>query len=250
MLPIEFQKAIEKLKKLAEYDEYRGAFVFGSAARDEVTEDSDLDVKVLVAGENACEQINHPFIGSIKLDLTFQTEKTMADQIDANVKSNRVPMIAESLILFDKDGTVTRLKKESLAARARKFTPEEYQLQQFLIYHLNDKVERNLLKEPSASLLSMNIGLNDLFKIHYGLAGRWWVSSKRLLRDLKTWDVAAAELLERLLVAPDVKSKFPIWSKLIDHITTPMGGRMPIEDNICACPICSAHLASLAEIGR
>ena len=83
MLPKKFQKALIILTKLKRYDRYVGAFVFGSVARGEATDMSDLDVKVIVRKDNTCHHINHPFLEGIKLDITFLSFQQLEQEIQA-----------------------------------------------------------------------------------------------------------------------------------------------------------------------
>lgn len=247
MIPERFQAAIEKIRALASHDRYVGAFVFGSVARGEANEYSDLDVKVITSEDSSCKEINHPFIDGIKLDLTFESLKQIEEHFEKEQKAKvgKIPMLAESIILFDKTGELAKLKERLLREEPDVITKEKYQLSQFMIYHANDKVERNLVTDPASAMLCMGIEVNDLLKIHYRLHKKWRVSSKRLLSDLQSWDPVLADLLKSFALATDVREKFSYWSKIIDHITVPMGGRQNIEDNNCDCEQCKRDLICL-----
>jgi hypothetical protein len=91
----------------------------------------------------------------------------------------------------------------------------------------------------------MGINVNNLLKIHYRLHKKWRISNKRLLHDLQSWDPELAEILTSFSLAGNVTEKFSYWSKIIDHITIPMGGRQNIEDNNCDCAQCCDDLANL-----
>lgn len=52
VIPERFQAAYQHIKQLEQYERYIGAFIFGSLARGEATEKSDLDVQVLVDEDN------------------------------------------------------------------------------------------------------------------------------------------------------------------------------------------------------
>jgi hypothetical protein len=97
----------------------------------------------------------------------------------------------------------------------------------------------------SAALLAMHVGLNDLLHYHYQIQRRWWVSSKRLLADLRCWAPPLARLIEQFLTAREVHPKFTWWLAIIDHILEPTGGRQPIVENSCACSVCQHDLSML-----
>lgn len=72
-MPERFRIAYEAVKKLERYDRYRAAYIFGSIARGQATQHSDLDVHVVVDEDNACTNVNHPIIAGVKLDLSFRS---------------------------------------------------------------------------------------------------------------------------------------------------------------------------------
>lgn len=116
-----------------------------------------------------------------------------------------------------------------------------------MFFHGNDKVQRNLEADPITALLVMHVGLNEFLKYHYQLQQHWWVSSKRLLADLRQWDLPLAQLLDQFVTTSDVHVKFTHWSAIIDHIAKPLGGRQPIAENNCTCAVCQRDLAFFKE---
>lgn len=241
-----FQAAYQAIQRLASYDRYLGAFIFGSLARQEATEQSDCDVQVIIDEDNPCTNINHPLIEGIKLDLTFLSLAQLKARTQSEMEQReRMPMIAEALIVFDKTNQLATIQKQAQQTLPMKTHPEELQFLQFMFFHGNDKVERNLEADPLTALLVMHVGLNEFLKYHYRINQKWWVSSKRLLNDLHGWDLPLAELLEHFVTTSEVHTKFACWSAIIDHILEPLGGRQPIVENNCACSMCQRDLAAL-----
>jgi hypothetical protein len=115
----------------------------------------------------------------------------------------------------------------------------------FMFYHGNNKVERNLEADPVTALFVMHVGLNEFLKYHYQLQQRWWVSSKRMLADLRDWDLLLAQLVEQFIATCEVRAKYACWSAIIDHILEPLGGRQPIAENNCNCAVCQQYLAMM-----
>ncbi|MDP3989466.1 MAG: nucleotidyltransferase domain-containing protein [bacterium] len=245
MLPKHFIQAIEKIKNIERHERYHGAFIFGSVARGNVTEKSDLDINVVTNEDNPCESINHPFINRIKLDITFLSQGQLARRTEQESKSGRIPMIAESTVVFDKTGALTDLRKRYMKVEAPKYTAKEHQSQQFMIYHANDKVERNLTQDPDSAMLAMHVGINDLLKIYYRLNGKWWISNKRILDDLDEWDKKLAILLRKFLSPSGVREKFTVWSKIVNYVTVPMGGKKNVAELNCSCKNCKENLRML-----
>ena len=250
-IPTRFLAAYQSIARLEKYDRYLAAYIFGSFARGETTEHSDLDVNVIVDEDNSCININHPIIGGVKLDLTFISLRQLRARTDFQMKEReRIPWIAETHIVFDKTSELAKLQEQARQVKPKKILPEEYQFIQFMFYHGNDKVERNLATDPTMSLFVMHVGLNDFLKYHYQLQQRWWVSSKRMLADLQCWDAPLAQLVENFSTTSDVQTKFTYWSAIIDHILAPIGGRQSITENNCDCEVCRKDLSMIYSSGQ
>ncbi len=245
-LPQRFRSAYMSVENLQSQPRYLGAFIFGSLARGEATAESDFDVKVVTDEDSSCININHPMINGVKLDITFQSLAQLAALIDQQLnQAVRMPMIAESIIVFDKTGGLMVLKERAQDAQPKKAAPKDYQLIQFIAYHVDNKVLRQINVDQAGALISMGMGLNELVKLHYQIHGRWGVSDKWLLSDLESWDVAFPPLLRDFALAGNVDTKFALWEKIIDYILVPIGGRQPIAENNCQCKQCLVDLANL-----
>ena len=250
-VPTRFQPALTAVERLAADDRYLGALVFGSVAEGTTTEASDFDVRVVVDDENACKNISHPRIGGVKLDITFSSLRQLEEQTDQETKSGeRPPMIAGGLIVFDKTGDLTRVLARADAVQAPAYDPAFAQFDSFMLYHANDKVERALTTDPESSLYSMHATIGSVLDIHYSARHRFKVSSKRLLADLDQWDAVLASLLRRFVATSEVQPKFELWTLILDHVAHSLGGRQPIEENVCDCSLCAADLKALTSAAQ
>lgn len=81
--------------------------------------------------------------------------------------------------------------------------------------------------------------------MHFKLHGKWWVSSKNVLKQLDVWDGELAGLVRRFVQATDISVKYDHWTEIIDYIAKPMGGRQLISENNCGCEVCMYDLESL-----
>ena len=90
----------------------------------------------------------------------------------------------------------------------------------------------------------MHTGLAELFDIDRRLQGRWEVSSKRLLLELRATDPRLAGLVEAFVVTADPHAKYQLWTDIVAHIARPLGGWADAE-NTCDCIVCRADLAAL-----
>jgi predicted nucleotidyltransferase len=243
-IPERFRAAYRAVEQLEQYDRYQAAYIFGSVARGQATQHSDLDVHVVVDEDNACTNVNHPIIEGVKLDLSFRSMRQVREQTQQTIElRERPPWIADAIIVFDKTKELTQLQVQTRQAQPKSISPKEYQWIQFMFFHGDDKVRRNLEEDPITALFAMHVGLNDFLHYHYQLHQRWWLSSKRLLADLRQWDAPLAHLLEQFVTTADVHSKFAHWTAIIDHILEPLGGRQPIAENNCDCEVCQRDLA-------
>lgn len=245
-LPKRYNEAYGRVEKLQQEERYLGAFIFGSGARGDITDDSDFDVKVIVDEDNSCTNINHPVINGIKLDLTFQSFAQLKSFTEAEVKKGeRIPMVAESVVIFDITGELTELRKQAQEAKPKKATSEDHQIIQFMIYHTDNKVSRLMKVDEAAAIISMGLGIGELIKNHYFIQGKWRVSDKRLFTDLEQWDPELLDLLRECVLAPNTESKYGAWGRAIDYILAPIGGRQPISENNCHCEVCTQDLKQL-----
>jgi predicted nucleotidyltransferase len=242
-LNLKYDLIYQKVESLADNKRYLGAFVFGSYARGEQDKNSDFDVVVAVDDDNPCSEINHPVINGIKLDLSFRSLKQIESFDNLVVeKGERMPMLAESIIVFDKTGKLKKLKDKFSKIKRKKAGIKDYQMIQFMLYHADNKAKRNLKDDKATALLAMGININDILKFHYHINGRWWVSNKRLLTDLRNWDQKMAKLLEKFVLVSDVNKKYKIWTSILNYVAKPLGGRKKIEEINCKCPVCKKDL--------
>jgi predicted nucleotidyltransferase len=247
-IPERFLPAYWCIQRLEQEERYLAAFIFGSLARGEATSHSDVDVNVIITADNPCSNINHPIIQGVKLDLTFLSFDQLRARTNQEIaKRERIPILAESLIVFDKTSELLQLQARTRQVKPRVILPAEYQFLQFMFFHGNDKVERNLETDPITALFVMHVGLDELLKCHYRLQQKWRVSSKRLLADLRGWDAPLAQLVEHFIATCEVRTKFHYWSAIIDHILEPIGGRQPIAENNCDCAVCQRDLSMIRD---
>ena len=116
------------------------------------------------------------------------------------------------------------LRDEARQATPPQATPDDDQLLRFLVKHADDKVRRALDNDPAAALFAMHLGLAELLDIDRRLHGRWEVSSKRLLADLRLTDPQVAGLIEDFVGIGALDKKFAAWEALVAHIARPATG--------------------------
>lgn len=248
--PPRFANGYEVIKALGNNPRYQAAFIFGSVAEGTSTDKSDLDVKIIIDEDNPCENINHPTFDDYKLDITFRSFPQIKQFTENEIKKGeREPNLVRGVIVFDKTGKLTALQKKVQSIKPQQYEPKDYQFAQFMLYHANNKVERVLEDDPISSLYSMHANIGEVLKIHFKLNGKWWVSSKNVLKHLDEWDSELAELVKKFVSTAEPKEKFGYWSAIIDHVAGQMGGRQPITENNCECQVCRVDLGALTSLG-
>ncbi len=246
-IPVKFKPVIDQLLDLQKIDRYQGVIIFGSLARGDSNDHSDVDVNIIINEDNECEKVNHPYINKIKLDLNILSLKQFNTKMDRQIKKHeRIPWIAEALILFDKTGELKKLQQEAKKIKPLKIKSKEYPWINFLIYNVNAKVERYIHDQPEQALFVMTTELSYLLRIYYQLKGRWWVSNKRLLTQLAQTDTQLANYIKKFMSAPEIKSKYNYWQKIVAYISHPLGGLKPLIEKNCQCKTCKLDLVNFS----
>jgi len=243
-IPKKFRSALNKIKALEKENCCLGVFLFGSSVRGELDDQSDLDVYVVVSDSCHCKDTSHPCVSGVKLDISFKSlsalEEGMTDQFN---KDDRVPMICESEILFDKTGKIQELKNRLLKTPRKKLAKSDLRMYRFLINHFHEQVKKTLKKNKDHGLVAMNVRLEDIIKRHYKLSRKYRVSPKRLMDDLKKWDEKMHDLVINFVKENRVDKKLKHWEKMIKHVLQNAGSDK--GDNVCNCKVCKKHLKVL-----
>ena len=152
-------------------------------------------------------------------------------------------MVAESVVLFAKDGELTALRDEARHVERKPVAPGEHDRLLSLVHHEDDKARR--AGDPAAALLAMGDGPPFLLQTRYRLHRRGWVSSKRRLAAPRVWDPAVARLVEAFAATAEAGPKLALWERAVGRVVAPLGGRKPIEETSCGCATRRADLAAL-----
>lgn len=231
------KQVIEYLIKFESNPDIEALALFGSVARNEPKYTSDIDVLVITTDEaNGNGHVLHPIINAVKLDISFSSytkfEKMMKDQAS---KVERIPMTGESKILFDKTGRLIKLRHFYFQSKPQ-LTDQYRQFCKFMITHNNQKVINNK-DNPTQLMFLIGTNLEDTLKSHYLLQGHWRIADKRILEDLKTWDLELNIITNELLNEPDSKNKLKLWTKLNKYIYK-QNKITDVAETSCNCNAC------------
>lgn len=239
-------RVIVRLRSLQEREEIMALLLFGSAARGDLGEHSDIDAIFIVRDGLGSRHLLHRYIEGIKVDVSFNTfeqfEELTREQIAAG---ERVPMICESRVLFDKDGRLERYKASLVGITPRSLSENERKFQVFIVVHLDTKVSRFMEDDDLVQAeVVMHYALSDLMKRHYRLQRKWRVSDKRLLGDLKNWDGLMADLVREFVSEKETRGKFEIWKRMVARVLGEVN-ISGVESTNCACDLCVSNLRKL-----
>lgn len=242
-----YRQAITRIQKLASEERYIGAFVFGSVARGDVGEDSDLDVVIVVDSDNNCLNISQPIVDGVKLDLSFTSIKQLRDR-ERRDHSGKIPMLAEAVILFDTTGELTKFKAEVGSKQRESYEEKDRSHVQFLINHTESKIRYGLANDIDTARLCLQKGWRHLIDVHYKIQGRWNVSDKRLTRDLQGWDTVFLEMVQGFLQENNPEKQYELWQDAAAYVLAPWGGRQETKGNSCRCEWCKHDIETLLAL--
>lgn len=189
----ETQKFLDELKQRSDV---LGVIMFGSWARGNNRPDSDVDLVVILT-EGYRRTVEHrngqPF------EIIYTTEKGAFDYWEGH-KDDAAGLWAVAKILFDKDGTVERLKtkiKEVLDAGKKAI--DEYQLGQFR-FDAEDQlkyVETILASDPTTANLILTNKIFALTELFFDIRQIWTPAPKQRVAKIKETSPELYSLIEK-----------------------------------------------------
>lgn len=207
---------------------------------------------MLVTDTVSCPDVSHPRLQGIAVDISFNSFESIERYIHKTLSAalRRKPWLYDSQILFDKQGRLHESARwVQQNAKPTLHTVDDDEDLQLTCYYALTKAQKFVATAPEVTLLVMQTDLNDLLRRHYKLQGRWWVSNKKLLRDLQCWDPAMYDHLRSFLTTLTIAEKFTAWSHMIDHLLAPIGGRNFAKyESFCGCERCKIDIESILEL--
>jgi predicted nucleotidyltransferase len=183
-----------------------GIILFGSWARGNNRPDSDIDLLVIL--REGFKRTVEQHAGRT-FEVTYTTEQGAAEYW-ASSPDDAVELWSVANVLFDRDGTVERLREVGRAIRERgkrAFTPEEYA---HVYFDAHDQLravdELAHTDSPTAHLLlsALVLRLGELF---FDLRQLWTPPPKQRLARLQEADQQAHELLVSYYSAPSLDAR-------------------------------------------
>ncbi len=172
------------LEKLKQRTDVLGVIMFGSWARGNNRSDSDVDLVVILT-EGYRRTVEHK--DGQAFEIIYTTEKGAFEYWESH-KDDAAGLWAVAKILFDKDGTIERLKtkiKEVLDAGKKPI--DEYQLGQFRFdaEDILKYVESILASDPTSANLILTNKIFALTELFFDIRQMWTPAPKQRLVEIQ-----------------------------------------------------------------
>lgn len=202
----ETQNFVEELKKRSDV---LGVILFGSWARGNNRPDSDVDlVVILTDGYRRTVE----YRDKQAFEIIYTTEKGAFDYWESH-KDDAAGLWEIAKILFDKDGTIERLKnKIKKVLNAGKKPIDEFQLGQFR-FDAEDQlkyVESVLANDPTTANLILTNKIFALTELFFDIRQMWTPAPKQRLERIKEISPDFYSLLQQFY-----QEQLPIKEKLL-----------------------------------
>jgi predicted nucleotidyltransferase len=177
----ETQKFVEELKQRPDV---LGVIMFGSWARGNNRPDSDVDLVVILT-EGYRRTVEHR--NGQAFEIIYTTEKGAFNYWESH-KDDAAGLWAVAKILFDKDGTIERLKtKIAEVLGAGKKPIDEYQLGQFRFdaEDILKYAESILASDPTSANLILTNKIFALTELFFDIRQMWTPAPKQRLAEIQ-----------------------------------------------------------------
>ena len=208
----ETQKFLEELKQRTDV---LGVIMFGSWARGNNRPDSDVDLVVILT-EGYRRTIEHR--NGQAFEIIYTTEKGAFDYWEGH-KDDAAGLWAVAKILFDKDGTIERLKtKMTEVLDAGKKSIDEYQLGQFRFdsEDILKYVESILASDPTSANLIITNKIFALTELFFDIRQMWTPAPKQRMAEIQKISPDFCALLKQFYQEQvSLKDKLELAKKIV-----------------------------------
>ncbi len=205
---------LEELKKRSDV---LGVIMFGSWARGNNRPDSDVDL-VIILTEGYRRTVEYK--NKQAFEIIYTTEKS-AVEFWKNKKDDCFGLWSVAKVLYDKDGTIERLKEEAYKIiEAGKKPIDEYQKDQYKFSAKDElvAVKSKIETDPATANLVLQksaLFLSDLF---FDLKQIWSPAPKQRLTQMKEVSPELGKLFEQFYIVPTLEERISLVEKIIPLI--------------------------------
>lgn len=199
-----------------------GLAVFGSVARGEAEEHSDIDLSVLVAeGQARTEQWQ---LEDVAVHVAFA--RAIPSEGRDRVRWLMKPPFADAGIIYDPRGVLQQLKEVDTRLAARgpaPVTPADRALIR-AEYREHLRVMEILDGDQAAQRLAIDEMVSRLLATYLRYRGHWWKGRRWVLPLLRQTDPEIAELAAQTVTSPTVERAVATLGLLAERVLQPLGG--------------------------
>lgn len=202
---------------LKQRPEVVGIVLFGSWARGNNRPDSDIDLLVYVR-EGFSRTVE--FRDGQAFEITYTTEQGAIEYWQAN-KDDCVELWQIAKILFDRDGTVERLRKvgaEIERGGKERWTRERIQ---HITFDHDDQlraVEGLAPNDPTTARMLLNVKVFSLTELFFDLRQLWTPPPKQRLEQIRQRDAGFYDLLARFYEERALAEQVNMVKAMIDRV--------------------------------
>jgi len=188
----------------------------GSAARRTITPHSDLDLVVLVKGQDEGQEIVR--IADRLIEIRYREYVAVEQELPYALRLP--PLLRKARILFEHEMAASKLL-EKAGHRFRQGPPplglhDKIRLKTEC-WHWLGKAE-DLRYQPATAQYLLGIFLEDLLQAFFRLGGLWLTAPADMLRFISSRDREVGELLDRFLTAPTLHVRLDLGRQLAELV--------------------------------
>jgi hypothetical protein len=194
-----------------------GVILFGSWARGNYRDNSNVDLLVIVQeGYRRTVEV----VDNQVFEIVFTTEQGAVDFWQSS-PDEAVEFWCVAQVLFDRDGTVIRLKAVGAAIRAQGKKPLSDDEYAHLVFDVRDQIKAAQALEvddPTTAKILLHMKVLQLTEVFFDVRQLWTPPPKQRLAIIKQHDLRLYDLIVQFYVASSVPEQIPIARELADHI--------------------------------
>lgn len=209
------EETMQFVKELAKKPEVSGIILFGSWARGNNHDGSDVDL-IVIQEQGYRRAVEH--YNAQTFEIIYTTEND-ALQFWSSHKDDAAELWSVAKIIHDKDGSLTRIKLEvekMLSTGKSMLTQDEIAHLEFDVRDTVKYILRIMKNEPENANMILNNKIFSLTKIFFDIRQIWLPAPKQRLEAIKIVSTEAYELLKKFYHPhTEIEEKIAITEKLI-----------------------------------
>lgn len=214
------QVANEYIDRLKEDSDVLGIILFGSWARGNNRPDSDIDLLV-IKKEGFMRTVE--VFKTVNFEITYTTKKGAIEFWTDN-PNDCVDVWKSGQVLFDRDGTMGRLKEFARKLESEGKKPLNETTKEHLIFDVNDQLNGITFlieKDPASAALLLNKQVLHLCELYFDFKQLWTPAPKQFIAEIeKTNPSLASWVRDFFKLSGTLETKWQLARKIADIVIT------------------------------